>query len=144
VLPQRLHDRTMTAMGLFSRRPKVPASRFPGDIVLVLERFGRFEANPQGSGVDYDEVVQRLFVPYVQQATADPYGFFADLQSVVANNGGGYATFGAARLVWELLSGNVRDNPPAPALALVKAGIEFKRTHGLGLSMWEVSLSRLP
>jgi hypothetical protein len=131
-------------MGLFSRSPKRPASRFPGDILPVLERFGRLEANPQGSGVNYDEVVQRLFVPYVQQANTDPHGFFADLRAVVANEGGGYATFGAARLVWELLTGEVRDNPPAPALALVKAGIEFKRTHGLGLSPWEVNLSRLP
>jgi len=134
----------MTAMGLFSRGTQQPASRFPGDILRVLERFGRFEANPQGSGVDYNEVVQRLFVPYLEQVNADPYGFFADLQAVVANDDGGYATFGAARLVWELLTGDVKKNPPAPAVALVKAGIEFKRTHGLGLSPWELSLAQLP
>lgn len=131
-------------MGLFSRREKTPPSRFPRDILSVLERFGRFEANPQGSGVDYDEIVQRLFVPYVHVANADPHGLFADLQAVVANDGGGYATFGAARLVWELLTGEVRNNPPAPALALVKAGVEFKRRHGLGLSFWEMELARLP
>ena len=131
-------------MGSFSRNPKGPASRFHDDMLSVLERFGRFEANPQSSGVDYDEVVQRLFVPYVQQANADPYSFFNELQAVVANDAGGYATFGAARLVWELLTGDARDNPSAPALKLVKAGIEFKRVRGLELTMWEVSLDRLP
>ena len=131
-------------MGLFSRGPKRPASRFPADTLNILERLGRFEANPPGSGIDYDEIVQRLFVPYVQPANADPDSFFADLRAVVANDNDGYATFGAARLVWELLTGDTKNNPPESALALVKAGIEFKRAHGLGLSMWEMSLARLP
>ncbi|WP_433528374.1 hypothetical protein ACQPYA_18675 [Micromonospora sp. CA-263727] len=131
-------------MGLFSRGPKRAASRFPHDIVRTLELFGRFEANPQGSGVDYDEVVHKLFIPYVEQANADPDGFFTDLRAVVANDAGGYATFGAARLVWELLTGDMKKNPPAPALTLVKAGVEFKRAHGLGLTMWEMDLDLLP
>ena len=131
-------------MGLFSRDAKRPASRFPKDILGVLERFGRYEADPQGSGIDYNEAVQRLFVAYGREASADPDGFFAEIHAVVANDGGGYATFGAARLVWELLTGPVKDNPPASALALVKAGIEFKRRHGLGLSMWEMDMARLP
>ncbi|WBC09362.1 hypothetical protein [Micromonospora sp. WMMA1947] len=129
-------------MSFFARRPREPAERFPGDLLGVLERFGRFESGPQGSEADYDEFVRRLFVPYVEQANNDPHDFFSDLQAVVADDAGGYATFGAARLVWELLTGEVKYKPPAPALALVRAGIEFKRAHGLALTFWEMDLSR--
>jgi hypothetical protein len=134
----------MAGMGLFSRGAQPPASRFPADMLRRLERFGRYEANPQGSGIDYMELADQVLAPYVSPANADPQGFFADLQAVVANDRDGYATFGAARLVWELLTGDAKRTPPSPAVALVKAGIEFKRAHGLGISFWETDIARLP
>jgi hypothetical protein len=104
-----------------------------------LQRFGEYEANPQGSRIEYSEIVDLILVPFAATAAADPHGFCTDLQAVVARDDGGYATFGAARLVWELLVNDQRTIPPA--IELVKAGIAFKRAHRLPLTFFEMDIA---
>ncbi len=125
-------------MAWLKRKPTPPAGRFPADMLRRLEHFGRYEADPNGSGIDYNDIVQLVFVPFVHDAQADPHGFCVDLQAVVADDADGLATFGAARLVWELLVGDQRKIPPA--LTLVRAGIAYKRAHRLPLTFFEMGV----
>ena len=109
-------------MGLFGRR-----SRFPRDMLDGLALMGRYEMDPQGSGIDGGEVAQRWVVPFLADAQRDPEGFTADLRALVASDTGGFATYGASRLVWDLLSGFHTPD----AVALLDDAIAFKRAFGL-------------
>src|SRR5205823_7955744 len=104
-------------------------SRFPPDMLRRLELFGRYELDPQTSGIDAGEVWPTCMAPFVDDASADRDGFLTDLHTLVAGDHGGFATFGAARLVWELHSGAALTIPAA--WPLIDAGIEFKRARGL-------------
>lgn len=115
-------------MGLFNR---VPRSRFPADMLRWLERFGRYSFDVQRSGID-DDMWNRLG-PLHEYATSDQAGFLADLRALVEKDQGGFAMFGASRLVWEMFSGDCLRIPAA--LPLVDAGIEFKRSRGLPTAM---------
>lgn len=109
-------------MGLFGRR-----RRFPGDMVERLELLGRYEMDHWSSGLDGGDLAQRCIIPFLDDARDDPEGFTADLRDVVKGDQGGFATYGASRLVFELLSGY---RTPG-ALALLDAAIAFKRTLGM-------------
>jgi|KBSSwiStaDraftv2_1062776.scaffolds.fasta_scaffold651322_2 hypothetical protein len=112
-------------MGLFSRAPR---SRFPADMVRWLEIFGRHSLDPQRSGIDGGDLWSRL-APLHEYCGSDREGFLAELAAVVAGDRGGFATFGAARVVWEMFSGEALNIPAA--LPLIDAGIEFKLARGL-------------
>jgi hypothetical protein len=89
-----------------------------------LELLGRYEMDYLSSGLDGGDLSQRCIVPFHSDAVSDPERFTADLRDVVANDRGGFATYGASRLVWELLS----DCRTPDALVLLDAAIAFKRT----------------
>ena len=110
-------------MRLFGRR-----GRFPRDMVARLEMMGRYEMDAMTSGIDGGKIAELCIIPHLSEAPADPEGFTADLRDVVAGDTGGFATYGASRLVWELLSSNCRT---PGALDLLDAAIAFKRTLGL-------------
>jgi hypothetical protein len=93
-----------------------------------LETFGRYSLDVHGSGIDGDAVFGRMG-PLYEHATRDRAGFLAALRDVVADDRGGFATYGAARLVWEMYSDEALRVPEA--LALIDAGIEFKTSRGL-------------
>ncbi len=116
-------------MGLFSRASR---SSFPADMLRWLEKFGRYSLDAQHSGIDGGDMWNRLG-PLYEYATSDREGFLAEMQAVVATDQGGFATFGAARLVWEMYSGDCLHIPAA--LPLIDAGIEFKRSRGLPTAM---------
>jgi hypothetical protein len=97
-------------------------------MVRWLELFGRYSFDVQHSGIDGDDMWRR-FGPLHEYATSDRDGFLAELHGVVAGDQGGFATFGAARLVWEMYSGDCLHIPAA--LSLIDAGIEFKLARGL-------------
>ncbi|HZN74174.1 MAG TPA: hypothetical protein VFC00_21100 [Micromonosporaceae bacterium] len=97
-----------------------------------LEIFGRYSLDMQHSGIDGGDMWERLG-PLHEYATSDRAGFLAELQAVVAGDQGGFATFGAARLVWEMYSGDSLHIPAA--LPLIDAGIEFKCSRGLPTMM---------
>lgn len=98
-------------------------------MLLRLEKLGRLEMDHRTSGLDGTEVTEGCIIPFLNDAQSDPNGFFADLRAIVAGDAGGFATFGASRLVFELLLQPDRDIPDA--LALVDAAIAFKRARGL-------------
>src|SRR6266849_4138399 len=87
-------------MGLFSRRQKQPA--LPDDIIRMMERFGRYEFNPQTSGVDPADMGQ-LMAELYPFASADPDGFLVALAEAVLPVGG-WVVYGASHTIWELLS----------------------------------------
>jgi hypothetical protein len=107
-------------------------SRFPADMPQWLEKFGRSALDTQHSGIDDPELWRRL-PPLYEYATSDRDGFLAELRGIVAKDRGGFATFGAAHLVWEMFSGDALRLPAA--LPLIDAGIEFKRSRGLPTAM---------
>jgi len=94
-----------------------------------LELLGRHGLDPFTSGIDSGEIWPDSIAPFLQDAHADPDGFLSDLHALVAADHGGFATFGASRLVWELYGGEALDNPAA--WPLIDAGINFKRARGL-------------
>jgi hypothetical protein len=119
----------MTAMGIF--RPK-SRSPFPADMRTWLEKFGRYSFDPYTAGIDDADIWKRLG-PLHEVATGDRDTFLDELWALIVDDRGGFATFGAARLVWEMYSGealNIR-----AAWPLIDAGIEFKRARGLPTAM---------
>jgi hypothetical protein len=76
--------------------PEVRA--LPADLVERLEPFGRFEYDPQGSGVD---AVGHPNADYelLQVAKRDPGGFLAALAAATIPIGG-WTVYGAMRLTW--------------------------------------------
>ena len=104
-------------------------ARFPGDVLRRLERFGRYALDPSASGLDRDDVWAACVAPFRPDASADLDGFLNDLRAVVAADGGGFATFGAARLVWELCGPDALTTPAA--WPLIDAGIDFVVARGL-------------
>jgi hypothetical protein len=112
-------------MRLFGRR-----RRFPRDMVERLELFGRYEMDPWSSGLDGGDLAQQCIIPFLEDAQGDPESFTSELRDLVAGDRGGYATYGASRLVFELLS----EYRTAGALALLDAAIVFKRTMGLPIA----------
>lgn len=97
-----------------------------------LDRFGRFSLDPHGSGIDTDEIMDRLGSLY-KCATNDPDGFIGELSILVQQDRGGFATYGAARLMWEMYGREALRMPAA--LPLIDAGIEFKISRGLPAAM---------
>src|SRR5437868_1024194 len=112
-------------MGLFSRAPR---SRFPADMLWWLEIFGRHSLDPQHSGGDGSDIWRRL-APLHEYSSSDREGLLAELTAIVAQDQGGFATFGAARVVWEMFGADALRIPAA--LPLIDGGIAFKRSRGL-------------
>ncbi|WP_326552585.1 hypothetical protein [Micromonospora sp. NBC_01813] len=90
-----------------------------------LDVVGRSWLDPQRGGIDDWSRFGQLY----DYATRDREGFLAELQALVAGARGGFATLGAARVVWELYDGDALRIPSA--WSLIDAGIEFKRSRGL-------------
>jgi hypothetical protein len=116
-------------MGWFGRKRR---SRFPADMAARLEMLGRFEFDAHGSGIDSGVVYPECIAPFRGQATEDRDRFVADLRAFVADDAGGFATYGASCLVVELAGTDVRT---LDALALLDAAIEVKRLRGLPSAM---------
>ncbi|MET8195516.1 hypothetical protein ABZU22_17035 [Micromonospora sp. NPDC005222] len=114
----------------FVRRP--PSSPFPDDMVRWLDLFGRYSFDVHGSGIDDSSMWERVGSLY-RYATSDREGFLAALGDLVADDQGGFATFGAARLVWEMFSGDALTMPAA--LPLIDAGIAFQAARGLPVAL---------
>lgn len=108
-------------------------SRFPSDMLARMDLFGRYEFDPQNSGIGSTNIYETCVIPFLEGSKADPEGFLTDLFAVIAKDRAGFPTYGAARLVWELYSGECLRIPAA--LPLIDAGIDFKRARGLPTAM---------
>jgi hypothetical protein len=93
-----------------------------------LELLGRSGLDVLTSGVDASGLATRI-ADLHPDARADRDGFLADLHALVAADTGGFATYGAARLVWELYGGEALTIPAT--WPLIDGGIDFKLARGL-------------
>ncbi|WP_327342415.1 hypothetical protein [Streptomyces europaeiscabiei] len=112
-------------MALFPRRPRAP--ELPGDVVSRMERFGRFEFDPVGTDIDASDVWGELQAPFLPFAQSDPEGFARALADAVLP-AGGFALFGAARTVWNLV-GSGFSSPAHHSVRM--AALEFLRANGV-------------
>jgi len=125
-------------MRLFRRRPR---SRFPADMAAWLQTFGRYRLDQTTSRVGGAGLWERIG-PLYEDAKTDPDGFLADLAVVVAGDRGGFATLGAAGVVWELFGADALEIPAA--LPLIDAGIAMKTARGLpGLAFTGYEMQRV-
>lgn len=112
-------------MTLFPREPRW--ARLPADVVERMERFGRFEHDPVGSDIDAARVWEELQQPFLEFAQTDPVRFARALADAVLP-AGGFALFGAARTVWNL----VGSDHSSPAYDTVRmAALEFFQANGV-------------
>ncbi|WP_405933366.1 hypothetical protein [Streptomyces sp. NBC_00827] len=92
-----------------------------------MEEFGRFEFDPTGSTIDASCVWSELQAPLLDFARYDPEEFAAELADSVSPVGG-FALFGAARTIWNLVGSDFR----SPAYDSVRtAALEFLRSNGV-------------
>ncbi|WP_344081290.1 hypothetical protein [Luedemannella helvata] len=103
--------------------------RFPTDMLRWLEKLGRYTFDVQHSGIDGSDMWDRIG-PLYAYATDDRDAFLTELRAVVSADRDGFATFGAACLVWEMYGSEALDEPGA--LPLIDGGITFKLARGAG------------
>ena len=101
-----------------------------------MDRFARYTLDPQGSGIDGNRIWETSIGEFWDDFKADPDGFLIDLRALVDTDQGGFAGYGAAYMVWELLNNAALTTPLA--LALIDNGIDFKIARGIGMSAQEV------
>ncbi|MFE7853861.1 hypothetical protein [Streptomyces sp. NPDC057403] len=95
-----------------------------------MENFGRFEFDPSGSTIDSSTVWSELQAPFLEFARSDPKEFSAALADAVSESGG-FAWFGAARTIWNLVGSDFR----CAAYDRVRlAALEFLRSNGVPAS----------
>lgn len=114
-------------MGFFRWLKEQSSSKhtLPRDIVSMMERYGRFEYDPQGNGEDAGVIFSQIHSPLRSFAREDPPGFLAALAAAVLPVGG-WAVFGAERTMWNLISSPNREDPSYNAI--MDASLAFLRT----------------
>jgi hypothetical protein len=122
-------------MGIFSRRQAQHSNEhaLPSDIIRMMERFGRYEFNPQTSGVDPADMGQ-LMAELYPFASADPDGFLVSLAEAVLPVGG-LVVYGASHTIWELLSSSTSAQQHPSYKAIMSASLAFLRTNGVSPMM---------
>jgi hypothetical protein len=116
-------------MGIFRRSPR---SLFPADMVRWLDRFGRYTLDPASADMDSSRMAE-LMPLFLEYAQGDRERFLAELRDVVAGDEGGFATYGAARLVFDMFDAEMLTIPSA--LPLVDGGIRFLLARGVEPAM---------
>jgi len=92
-----------------------------------MERFGRFEFDPTGVDIDATAVWSELQAPLLEFAQSDAERFVTELVRAVLPVGG-FAFFGAARTIWNLLGPDFRH----PGYDTVRmAALQFFRANGV-------------
>lgn len=114
-------------MGLFTKRHDVPGHPgLPPGIAAMMERYGRFEFDPQASTDDPSSIWPETQAPLLPFVTSDPLGFVAALAEAVVPVGG-WAAFGGACTAWDLLTSDSRHGPGYDAL--LTAAVDFLRVN---------------
>ena len=98
-----------------------------------LEFLGRVRLDSMSHGMDSSHLWEYSLSPFTEDLRANRDEFLADLLALVANDQGGFATFGAAHIAWEMYGGDCLNIPAA--LPLIDAGIDFKLARGLSPSV---------
>jgi hypothetical protein len=118
-------------MGLFGKKASAATGSssvtLPPDLVSRLEPFGRFEFDPQGSGVDPIGFPNAEY-PLMEMAKQDPDGFMAALAAATVPIGG-WTVYGAMRLAWNFGLADP-DVPQADSDAISMAALQFLHDSG--------------
>lgn len=106
----------------FRRYPKMA-----NDLVGGLERFGRSSYNAVDAPWPWPSAATEFILPMYWQYQADPAAFLSTLADL-AESMGGWAAYGAERLMSEVADGNLAD----PAYGrLMNASLSFMRASGI-------------
>ena len=119
-------------MPWFARRSGQQTATPLRDLAESMERFGRFEYYKTDSGEDPGAIYNDVIAPLYPLATSDPHAFLGALAQQ-ASARGGWAAYGAGHALWELLTGDVRDqlrDDPAYR-AVMDASLQFLRDNGV-------------
>ncbi|MGW4677349.1 hypothetical protein ACWEOS_02665 [Micromonospora taraxaci] len=95
------------------------------ELIANMERFGRYTFKPLGQHDDPNEIWHHLIGPLLPIAQADPDAFVTRLNRAVASTEG-WAVYGAAHAIIELLGGDFRH--PA-AGELMHRSLQFLRSR---------------
>jgi hypothetical protein len=131
---------------LAQRRSVPTGDLLPRDIVARMGTFGRFEFDPQGSGIDSRTVWEDIIAPLALNAKDHPAEFLRQLAAAVLPVGG-WAVYGGAHLVTELFSAEYRDHSyeamMAAALDFLRSlGVPALATNGYEWSFWQRTKGR--
>jgi|HubBroStandDraft_4_1064222.scaffolds.fasta_scaffold100218_1 hypothetical protein len=132
-------------MSLFKRRTSGREDQeetlIPSGLVARLEPFGRFEFDPQGSGVDAIGHPNDEYL-LLQTAKQDPDRFLAALASATVPIGG-WTVYGAMRLLWHFgllkpeRSGSDGDAIGIAALRFIRdAGARWEQLNADEVALW--------
>jgi hypothetical protein len=118
-------------MGLFGKKASMSTGgsnvALPPDLVSRLEPFGRFEFDPQGSGVDPIGLPNAEY-HLMQMAKQNPDGFMAALAAATVPIGG-WTVYGAMRLISHFGLADP-DVPQADSDAISMAALQFLHDSG--------------
>jgi hypothetical protein len=93
----------------------------------MMETFGRFEFDPQGSGIDAAYVWESFQAPLLPLTQTDPDAFVTSLAEAVVHVGG-WAAYGAAHTVMNLLDGRLDHSSYR---AILEVSLQFLRDNGV-------------
>jgi hypothetical protein len=107
--------------------PAGPPARVPVDPVERLVAFGRYSFDPMGSDLDPVDVWTQIVAPHHESAVADPDAWCRRLAGL-ALPAGGWAVYGAQRMVVELLGGDYRGRE---FLVMQDAALDWMHARGV-------------
>ncbi len=114
----------------FFQGSQQPRGSLPNNIVASMEMFGRFEFDPQGTGVGRGIDIGQIGMiepQFCLLAQNDPAAFVTALSETVLPVGG-WAVYGASRLIRSLLGFDYSD-PAADAIRM--AGLQWMRDNNV-------------
>jgi hypothetical protein len=107
-------------------QPPVPG-QLPPDIIATMESFGRYSLGALRNPLDMGYIADRIIIPLFTIAQADQNAFLTALRDKTIPVGG-WAVYGASRIMREVIAGEV--NHPAFD-ELQAAGLRFLRERGV-------------
>ena len=116
-------------MALFGRRNPEPKGVLPAGYGAVLERYGRWEFDPQSSGLSPASLGNgNIEYELWTLAQPDPDAFIAAMAGASTTTGG-WALYGGSRAIWNAVGTDVQH---PDYLRTLDASIEFLRSQGFG------------
>lgn len=113
------------------KKARASEGGLPGNIVELMQEFGQYEFSPMNSSSDPARIWGDLVASLYTVAQEDSPRFLRELSDAVLP-AGGWAVYGGAHLVWEVLGGDVED-PHYDAM--MDASLEFLRHQGVSMGM---------
>jgi hypothetical protein len=119
-------------VGFFSKSKRQSESsvRLPPGFAQILEQYGRWEFDPQGSGVAAPRIGDDPLEVALYLLAQPDHDAFIRAVAAVAIPTGGWALYGGTRAVWNSVGTDVQH---PDYLAMLDGSIEFIRRQGYGM-----------